>query len=239
MLKKAVDPAAERPKLQKAVLTSYDQKNGKKGIELECQFNPETLTIARKVEWHGKKNKETDSEAQPRKNAPTLEFGGGNSATFDLDLVFDTTSLENQDVRGYTNQLMAMTLMGGGDSNKLEEDPPAVLFTWGEVIMFFAVITSVSISYTQFLPSGRPIRARARVGFAQLLDEDGKKKSQNPTTQTAARKTYRVQQGDRLDYLAYVEYGHPSLWREIANANGLNDPLDLQPGQILVLPKLS
>ncbi|MCJ7622525.1 MAG: LysM peptidoglycan-binding domain-containing protein [Anaerolineaceae bacterium] len=71
------------------------------------------------------------------------------------------------------------------------------------------------------------------------LDEDGKLASQNPTTRTAARKTHVVQQGDRMDYLAYQEYGQPGLWREIASANDLDDPLDIQPGQILIIPRLS
>jgi nucleoid-associated protein YgaU len=39
-----------------------------------------------------------------------------------------------------------------------------------------------------------------------------------------------------LDYLAYREYGSASRWREIAEANQLENPLDLRPGQILVMP---
>ena len=89
------------------------------------------------------------------------------------------------------------------------------------------------------MASGIPVRARAKVDFIQAFDEDGPQASQIPTARTSARKTHLVQQGDRLDYLAYQEYGQPGLWREIASANGLDDPMDIHPGQVLVIPPLS
>jgi nucleoid-associated protein YgaU len=223
--------------LQKAKLISANIK-GKEVKELECQFNPESLTITKTVEWGTAKSDDSKKEAQPQLNAPTLAYGGGNPAEFSLDLIFDTTTMENQDVRGYTNQLLSLTLMGAGDPKRSEEDPPVVQFVWGEFILFIAVITKIEISYTLFLASGIPVRARAKVNFKQRLDEDGKLAAQNPTTRTEARKTHVVQQGDRLDYLAYEEYGQPGLWREIASANDLDDPLDIQPGQILIIPRL-
>jgi nucleoid-associated protein YgaU len=105
-------------------------------------------------------------------------------------------------------------------------------------VLFIAVIKKVEISYTLFLASGIPVRARAKVDFIQAFDEDGPQDSQNPTTRTEARNTNLVHQGDRLDYLAFTEYGHPGLWREIAAANGLDDPNDIHPGQVLIIPPL-
>ena len=236
-LKKQIDPSKDKPSLQKAKLLSLNS-SGKDVTTLECQFNPESLRISKMVEWHAPKAGENKSEAQPQANAPSLEFGGGNPAEFSLELIFDTTILDNQDVRGFTNQLLKLTLMGSGDSNK-DMEPPAVQFIWGELMLFVAVIKKIELAFTMFLPSGIPVRARAKVDFIQLYDEDGKQGSQNPTTRTAARKTHIVQQGDRLDYLAYQEYGQPGLWREIASANDLQNPLDLYPGQVLVIPKLS
>ncbi len=233
-----IDPSKDKPSLQKAKILSVDGK-GKELNTLECQFNPETLTISKSVEWHAPKAGDNQKEAQPLLNAPDLEFGGGNPAEFSLDLIFDTTILGNQDVRGYTNQLLSLTLMGGGDSSKSDEEPPAVQFVWGELLLFVAVIKKIELHFTMFLPSGIPVRARAKVDFIQLMDEDSKLASQNPTTRTPARKTHLVEQGDRLDYIAFQEYGQPGLWREIAKANHLENPLDIHPGQVLVIPKLS
>ena len=47
-----------------------------------------------------------------------------------------------------------------------------------------------------------------------------------------------IQMGDRLDYVAYQEYGHVSHWRYLAEVNNLLDPTDLRPGQILLVPPL-
>jgi nucleoid-associated protein YgaU len=40
-----------------------------------------------------------------------------------------------------------------------------------------------------------------------------------------------------LDYIAYRQLGSAARWREIAQANDLPDPLDLKPGQVLVIPQ--
>jgi hypothetical protein len=230
-IKSVVSP--EKPTLQKAKIV-YDGPSGLKSIE--CQFNPATLNITKRVSWHAVYPSDTEVESQADLNAPEMVFAGGNPAEFSLDLIFDTTILDNQDVRGFTNQLLSLTLMGGGDPSCKEDDPPLVQFVWGEFVLFEAVITMVQINYTLFLPSGIPVRARASVHFVQAYDSDGSQDAQNPTSRTDPRKTHRVQQGDRLDYLAYQEYGRSDRWRAIAEANHLDDPLDIQPGQTLVLP---
>ncbi|MBM2613995.1 LysM peptidoglycan-binding domain-containing protein [Actinoplanes sp. LDG1-06] len=42
--------------------------------------------------------------------------------------------------------------------------------------------------------------------------------------------------GDTLSALAGQYLGDPALWRDIARANGIDDPLNLPPGQALVIP---
>ena len=50
------------------------------------------------------------------------------------------------------------------------------------------------------------------------------------------RKVRQVKEGDRLDYIAYEEYGDAQEWRRIADANQLTNPLDLRPGMSLANP---
>jgi hypothetical protein len=218
------------------------QDNNVKATVIPCQFNPTTVKIDKPVNWHSEdEHPQTTGKAtadgqktKPVLNAPMLVFGGGNSATFHLELIFDTTGDGNTDVRTYTNPLLALTLIGQG-----KKTPPYVLFVWGEYSSFLSVVTKVEITYTHFLGSGRPVRARASVSFVQASDTDGGKlPAQNPTSMTEARKTHVVQQGERIDTLAYMEYRQPHRWREIAEANGLDNPLDLHPGQILVIPQV-
>jgi len=217
------------------------QSSPAQATAIPCQFNPATLKIDKAVNWHPEDDHPGQSsgkqtgiqQTKPVLNAPMMVFGGGNSATFSLDLIFDTTSEGNKDVRTYTNQLLGLTLICQG-----KKTPPYVLFVWGEYTSFLSVVTKVEISYTHFLGSGRPVRARAAVSFVQASDTDGGKlPAQNPTSMTKARKTHIVQQGERIDTLAYQEYGQCGRWREIAEANGLDNPLDLRPGQILVIPQ--
>jgi hypothetical protein len=238
-IKSKLDPTANKPSLQKAKL--YYQVPGRQGQpkSIECQFNPQTLTISKGVSWQSAITDPDSGKVIPNQelNAPPLRFRGGESAIFSLDLVFDTTVLDNQDVRGFTNQLLALTLKGAGDSPKPKDPPPVVQFVWGDIMLFVAVIIQVQIAYTLFLASGVPVRARARVQFQQAFDGDAPKGAQNPTSRTDPRKTHIVQIGDRLDYLAFMEYGNPARWREIAEANDLDDPLAIKPGQILVLPQ--
>lgn len=237
-IKGALSLSNEKPSLQKAHLV-WQMPDGGPVSRIACQFNPQSLVITKTVNWHPVtlQMMSDEEEAVPDLNAPFLVFGGGNPAEFNLDLIFDTTTLDNQDVRGFTNQLLALTLKGGGDSANPEDPPPLVQFIWGEFQLFNAVIVRVSISYTLFLASGIPVRARAQVLFKQAYDGDTLGESQNPTSRTDRRKTRLVQQGDRLDYIAYQEYGSASRWRDIAEANNLDDPLDLRTGQILVIPQ--
>lgn len=217
------------------------QDSGMSGTEIPCQFNPAALKIAKPVNWHPEDDlsggssgdQATRGRTKPALNAPLMVFGGGNSATFSLELFFDTTSEDNSDVRKYTNPLLQLTLISEG-----KKTPPYVLFLWGEYSSFLSVVTNVEVSYTHFLGSGRPVRARATVSFVQASDTDGGKlPAQNPTSMTRARKTRIVRQGERLDTLAYQEYRQCARWRDIAEANGLDNPLDLRPGQILIIPQ--
>ena len=48
---------------------------------------------------------------------------------------------------------------------------------------------------------------------------------------------YPVTQGERIDQIAYRALGDSRLWWLIADMNPDVDPLFLQPGQVLLLPR--
>jgi hypothetical protein len=207
------------------------------GGKIDCQFNPSQITISKKNKWKG--------DQSTNFNAPFLRFAGGDNATYSLNLFFDSyADSENpEDVRGYTNQLLALTLRGAGNAMfKLPYAyPPFVKFIWGKIVLFAAIVQSVSITYTMFHPDGYPIRAKAKVSFAQndfLEMSDDLIPFQNPTSRTDARKTRFVFAGQRLDQIAYEEYGDARHWRTLAEANNMDDPFGLKDGQLLVIPQL-
>jgi hypothetical protein len=199
-------------------------------VDLEFQFNPAEVGITRKVEW----SEETIRDL----NMPDLVFKGGKAATYDLKLVFDTSqNVEYRDVRMYTNQLLKLTLMYG-EIGENRPSPPLVQFLWGEFSLFYAVVEEVSIDYTLFDPDGTPTRAKATVKLKQRDYSDDFEGFTNPTTRTEPRRTRVVYQGDRLDLIAYEEYGAAGYWRHLAEANGLDNPKALYPGQVLAIPPL-
>jgi nucleoid-associated protein YgaU len=85
--------------------------------------------------------------------------------------------------------------------------------------------------FTMFKRDGTPVRAEVSITLKQVAE---KPKGQNPTSRSEARKIWVVEEGQRLDWIAYQEYNDASQWRYIAETNNLNSP-DIYPGQVLKL----
>ncbi len=113
---------------------------------------------------------------------------------------------------------------------------PWVVFQWGSfsTARFQSYVESVDVTYTLFGTTGVPIRATCQV---QLHEIPTKTKGQNPTSGAlTARRVHRLVVGDSLQSLAWREYGDATVWRVIAESNGIDDPSMLAPGTELILP---
>jgi hypothetical protein len=212
--------------LQKATLTILETRE-----TIPCQFNPQEFSVTRTVSWSRRES--------PSLNSPVMEYRGSAPTVCQMNLFFDTTD-SGSDVRAYTNQLMRLTLKGAGGPQKkgVFTKPPVVSFVWGKFQLFKAVVTSLNVAYTMFLPDGTPVRARCEVTFTQNDHDDDPLSAQNPTTRTEPRKTRVVQAGERIDNIANEEYGHPRYWRMLAAANNLDHVENLSPGLVLMIPPL-
>jgi nucleoid-associated protein YgaU len=60
----------------------------------------------------------------------------------------------------------------------------------------------------------------------------------SPRSSPTVEKSYVVRRGDTLSSIAAAVYRRPDAWRELARANGISDPRDLRPGQVLTVPRL-
>ncbi len=133
-------------------------------------------------------------------------------------------------MRGDTNALLAMAMVNEGLHR-----PPKVTIEWGGALMsggFQGVVESVKVRYTMFLPSGTPCRAVATVGFKQAA---GNVSSGNSPDIAKLRV---VKRGESLQSIAESEYRDASEWRRIADANKIDDPLDVMPGTKLLIPPI-
>jgi nucleoid-associated protein YgaU len=59
----------------------------------------------------------------------------------------------------------------------------------------------------------------------------------NPTSGgRAPTGSHRVVAGDTLASIAWEEYQDPAMWRHVAEANGIDDPLRLREGTMILVP---
>lgn len=201
---------------------------------LACLFNPETISISKANQWSGK--------SLPGQTVPTLVFKGQSSGTMSFDLIFDTTDT-GAPVTNYTNKLLSYMEIDpnlpGTDENSNNGRPPFVVFHWGRLTSFPAVIENADISFTYFSSSGVPLRATVKLKLTQYMQSRAFTK-QNPTSGTPSpHRVHRVQPGETLDRISAHYYGDSTRWRQLAIANGIEDPLGIRPGSLLTVPQLS
>lgn len=211
--------------LTKATITNEDTKE-----VIQCLFNPTEYTITKTNSWQ--------SNRVVGKNVPKLDFTGGESRTLQMELFFDVYEKEGGDVRDYINKLWKLTMTNDEKKNPKTKRsrPPLCLFQWGGNWHFKAAVTSLSVRYTLFREDGTPVRATANVTF-QEAEDPNLQKGTNPTSYAEpGYKRREVRPYDSLPLIAFEEYGDASHWRRIAEANQIDDPSSIKPGQILAIP---
>ena len=217
------------PELEKAFLKFEGQ--GKPN--LPCLFNPETISIKKSNKWEG--------NSLPGRPSPKLKFKGQESGTMNFELWFDTTAT-GEPVTNYTNQLLAQMEIDpdlpGTDPNTNNARPPSVVFHWGRLTSFPAVINSADIKFTYFSSTGVPLRASVTLSLTQYAASRAFTR-QNPTSGTPQpHRVHRIQPGETLDRISARYYGDSTRWRLIAHANGIEDPLAIRSGSLLTIPQL-
>jgi hypothetical protein len=213
--------------LTKATLTNVD-----KNIHVECLFNPNEYTIAKTNAWQ--------QQRTSGKEVPELSFSGGQARTLTIELFFDAFEKEGADIRDEVEKLWKLARIDNDLKNRVtgQGRPPIVMFQWGGTWHFKAAITSLSVRYTLFREDGRPVRATANVTMTEAEDENDQPGT-NPTSYSdPGYRRREVKPRDSLPLIAYEEYGDSGLWRNIAMANGIDDPMALSPGQVLAIPAL-
>jgi hypothetical protein len=202
-------------------------------------FNPTSYSISKTVNWSPSHTTAAEGAATERgSNAPGLQSGGGDSRILSMELFFDVTEDPNViDVRNYTNQIAELAYIDPGTG----QQPICKLF-WGPAIgdkinnvdyPFIGVVTRLQQNFTLFRSSGEPVRARLTLEFREFILPEQEERRTDPELTTRV-----VKLGDTLSGIAAEYYNDPTLWRVIAEANRLDDPRSLKPGQSLSIPEL-
>lgn len=97
-----------------------------------------------------------------------------------------------------------------------------------------AILKQVNTSFTRFARNGDPSRATISL---TLEEKETNPEKTNPTSGgPPGGRMHTVTEGDSLPAVATAAYGSPGAWREVAEHNGIDDPLRVRNGSPLYLP---
>jgi LysM repeat protein len=206
------------------------------GVAIPVMYNPEELVLDQ-----GNAFAEIPV---PGLNASPVQYIRGRARTLSMDLFFDSYEA-GEDVRAHTAPIVALL-----DVAPQTQAPPVLLFSMGR-LQFQCVLVEAAQRFTMFLRDGTPVRSTLSVKLHEFVRIDLRTEQGlffgSPvlsgavnTAATAAGLTthtiHVVAGGDTLSGLAAALLGDPARWREIAQANHLDDPFSLRTGQPLVIP---
>ena len=217
-------------KLEKAYLTirpvAADGSSAGAATTLPFQFNPTEYRIAKSSAW-------MRSSARSATQAGPLQWRGAQPSRLTMTLLLDEEE-GNQNVHDDVEALLSCCAPTAESIEREQPSAPYVTFGWGTTTSFTAVVHEVDATFTPFRSDGTPCRATATVTLEQV---DLPPVRQNPTSGSkTVTRTHTVVAGDRLPLIAHRMYGDAALWRLLADANRLDDPLVLRAGETLLVP---
>jgi hypothetical protein len=206
------------------------------GSSIVALYNPEKYSVNKGVQYA--------EIGIPGLDEPVLQFVRGQNEKVTLDLFFDTTE------QGMTGTVTDVRTLTQGVYNLLKVDssthaPLRFLVSWGTGGPLFGqgsssslcVLESMTEEFTLFAPTGEPLRAKLTVTI-RLAPTVKLQFQEAPRHSPDRTKIVTVVSGQRISDIAQQEYGDPTQWRPIADANQIANPRFLDPGTILKVPSL-
>ena len=207
---------------------------------VEFDFNPESLKYARES------NQTTRPGASPA--------GVGSTPSILLKAPPKSLSgdgyLIGDDVHDRASQLYSWMDPGGGLLGQLigaaigaltggrinlASKPPPLIFQWGTQIMR-CVLMTVTVNFERFSSSGSPDRAKISFKVQEQANIFGMLPT-NPTSGgLPGRQRHVVSASENVQTITTAAYGNPRMWRGVAEANGIDDPFRVKPGDTVYLP---
>lgn len=204
---------------------------------VDVLFNPSEYQLTDGANYAEKK--------VPGLDGPVLQYISGEATELTLSLFLDTYVPKkpagllsfgsapdaSTDVSEITKQIADATSIDGSLHR-----PPKVTFKWGS-LNFNGVVTKFNHTYIMFTESGMPVRAKVNLTFKSLISPTDTRRA-SPFESPDRSKYRTIREGIGLWDIANMEYGDPDLWKVIARENGIMNPLDVRPGQVVKLPAL-
>jgi len=219
------------PQLQKATITVLDGADKNKVITV--LFNPTEYSFDRTNSYK--------ATPIPGLGSPILQFVNGECDQLSMELFLDDytdpqgpTSLAQKE-----NDPLAKRLKDISKLLQIDRDlhaPPPVRFNWGQ-LEFPAIIEKLGRKVTKFHADGSPARVTLSITFKEYRTL--RQQLEDPRRESADKTKRRVVVGrEELWSIAAKEYDDPNEWVRVAEANDLDDPRAIAPGDWLVLPPI-
>jgi hypothetical protein len=226
------------------------------GEQLGCLLNPEHLVVRRLSGVRARRSIGVAVSAAALRDDP-LVFTGGGTTELTLQLLFDVSvpgsTIHSEDVRDLTGPLWRLSESASVVDGVLQ--PEVCRLVWGKSVNVAAVVTAVAERLEHFASSGAPRRSWLSLRLRRVPDDAVPARPRPPAPPPPGAEaggladTHMVVGGgapigggdgggggERLDELAARLFGDPTRWRDLANANDLDDPLHLQGGTVLQVP---
>lgn len=182
-------------------------------------------------EYQLQKSNNFSEIAIPGLESPPIQFVRGGSEKLSAELLVDTSDTLDDVRTRYVDKLRNLMNL-----NTELHAPPIVRFIWDRAI-FRGVLDSLSLSYELFTEAGIPLRAKAELSltsYRPVAVQVREIKAASPDTE----KSVVLRRGDRLDGIAASVFSDPARWRDIARANDIRDPRRIDPGRLLLVPRI-
>ncbi|MEV6279189.1 hypothetical protein [Nocardia sp. NPDC051832] len=183
----------------------------------------------------------------PGLNASPIQYVRGKNRTLSMELFFDSYE-SGQDVRVHTAPIVALL-----DKQPETQAPPVLIFAMGG-LAFRCVLVEAGQRFTMFRRDGTPVRSFLSIRLQEFvsvtIDVQRGLFFGSPTVSAAAGAAVELAtavvrgeaavhitvEGETLSGIAAAMLGDPARWREIADANDIDDPLGLPGGTRLLIP---
>ena len=207
--------------LERLIITSE-----RGGAPVVALFNPNEISRSRSLQW----NEPRRSLQGGGQDEGRAKFRYVEAETLAIELFFDTYE-SRSDVRFHTDLVADLAEV----DTELHR-PPMCHLQWGAFDIFSGVLSTMTQRFSMFLEDGTPVRATLSCGFLESVPRSRSRARERHSADVT--KTRHVRRGDTLHSIAADEYNDPALWRHIATANGIVNPRDVQPGTVLIIPRL-
>jgi nucleoid-associated protein YgaU len=199
---------------------------------VDFHFNPTTISFSRQAEFRRE-------PTQGGGGDPPAQFRGTQATQLRLQILLD--AVEKQPAGSVLSEVERLLRWTGPDDDPGEHapSPPELQFTWGQLTIngahtFRGHLKQVDVTYELFARDGRPIRASVSLTLESTATPPGRT---NPTSGSdRSRRSHLLRSGEGLQSVAFAVYGDAARWRDIARANGIDNPLRVPAGRELLLP---